>query len=395
MRRCRAEPAQRDPCNGCNRRARHALAHGSGIGRPISLRAGAGRSGGSGRARAGCTSPGVVAAAAPRRAARRRCCSSGSGKVEGAICGRRRQPCTGARSRAGQRARGDRRVRRDCHHRHRLARGHPRGPGPRSGRVLRAPRHRARATCSTTRARSPPRRATHDGPCVVNGPIAVRGAEPGDILQVDVLGLAPARAVRRPLQPPRRRARATPSRSSRRCAAPTAASAPTCRSRASCGPSSRSIPTWGSWASRATTLTYSGGPRRRLDAVPADPRPGREVLHRRSALRARGRRSRSRRRCGRRSGSPSCRAGPRGRAAERRRLLGRAGAPGRADAPLAARVAGLPRRGARDAARARLRPPRRGGHGCSRAGPSRAAPRARARASRARCPCRRARPASS
>jgi len=31
----------------------------------------------------------------------------------------------------------------------------------------------------------------HDGPCVVNGPIAVRGAEPGDILRVDVLGLVP------------------------------------------------------------------------------------------------------------------------------------------------------------------------------------------------------------
>ena len=31
----------------------------------------------------------------------------------------------------------------------------------------------------------------HDGPCVVSGPIAVRGAEPGDILRVDVLGLVP------------------------------------------------------------------------------------------------------------------------------------------------------------------------------------------------------------
>jgi acetamidase/formamidase len=30
-----------------------------------------------------------------------------------------------------------------------------------------------------------------DGPCVVTGPIAVRGAEPGDILRVDVLGLVP------------------------------------------------------------------------------------------------------------------------------------------------------------------------------------------------------------
>jgi acetamidase/formamidase len=30
-----------------------------------------------------------------------------------------------------------------------------------------------------------------DGPCVVTGPIAVRGAEPGDILKVDVLGLVP------------------------------------------------------------------------------------------------------------------------------------------------------------------------------------------------------------
>jgi acetamidase/formamidase len=31
----------------------------------------------------------------------------------------------------------------------------------------------------------------HDGPCVVSGPIAVRGAEPGDVLRVDVLGLVP------------------------------------------------------------------------------------------------------------------------------------------------------------------------------------------------------------
>ena len=30
-----------------------------------------------------------------------------------------------------------------------------------------------------------------DGPCVVSGPVAVRGAEPGDILKVDVLGLVP------------------------------------------------------------------------------------------------------------------------------------------------------------------------------------------------------------
>jgi acetamidase/formamidase len=31
----------------------------------------------------------------------------------------------------------------------------------------------------------------HDGPCVVSGPIAVRGAEPGHVLRVDVLGLIP------------------------------------------------------------------------------------------------------------------------------------------------------------------------------------------------------------
>ena len=31
----------------------------------------------------------------------------------------------------------------------------------------------------------------HDGPCVVSGPVAVRGAEPGDVLKVDVLGLVP------------------------------------------------------------------------------------------------------------------------------------------------------------------------------------------------------------
>jgi acetamidase/formamidase len=30
-----------------------------------------------------------------------------------------------------------------------------------------------------------------DGPCVVTGPVAVRGAEPGDILRVEVLGLVP------------------------------------------------------------------------------------------------------------------------------------------------------------------------------------------------------------
>lgn len=32
---------------------------------------------------------------------------------------------------------------------------------------------------------------SHGGPCVVSGPVAVRGAEPGDILKVDVLGLVP------------------------------------------------------------------------------------------------------------------------------------------------------------------------------------------------------------
>ena len=32
---------------------------------------------------------------------------------------------------------------------------------------------------------------SHSGPCVVSGPVAVRGAEPGDILKVDVLGLVP------------------------------------------------------------------------------------------------------------------------------------------------------------------------------------------------------------
>lgn len=31
----------------------------------------------------------------------------------------------------------------------------------------------------------------HDGPCVTTGPIAVRGADPGDVLKVDVLGLVP------------------------------------------------------------------------------------------------------------------------------------------------------------------------------------------------------------
>jgi acetamidase/formamidase len=31
----------------------------------------------------------------------------------------------------------------------------------------------------------------HAGPCVVSGPVAVRGAEPGDILKIDVLGLVP------------------------------------------------------------------------------------------------------------------------------------------------------------------------------------------------------------
>lgn len=32
---------------------------------------------------------------------------------------------------------------------------------------------------------------TPDGPCIVTGPVAVRGAEPGDILKVDLLGLVP------------------------------------------------------------------------------------------------------------------------------------------------------------------------------------------------------------
>ena len=106
------------------------------------------------------------------------------------------------------------------------------------------PQGRARARASSR---------DHDGPCVVNGPIAVRGAEPGDILRVDVLGLVPR--VPYGVVSNRHAGGGAHARldSSRRSAGPTTASAPTCRSRASCAPSSRSTRTWGSWASRATS----------------------------------------------------------------------------------------------------------------------------------------------
>ena len=199
------------------------------------------------------TSPGIAAAAAPRRAGR-----AGAAVRDGQ--GRRPLPALDARDRPlgraagrGQRARGDGRVGRDGHRRHHQPRGHPRGPGPRPGRVLRPLRHRARARCSRTRAalaassrepRRPVRRQRPD-----RRPRRRAGRHPARRRARP----RPARALRRRLQPPRGRRLARRLDLHARSAGPTTATAATCRSRASCAPSSRSTPTWGSWASRATS----------------------------------------------------------------------------------------------------------------------------------------------
>ena len=88
---------------------------------------------------------------------------------------------------------------------------------------------------------------SHDGPCVVSGPVAVRGAEPGDILQGRRARARPARRLRRDLQPPRQGHQ--PRRLDLHAGAPRRGAATAC----SCGPGSRSTPASGSWASRATS----------------------------------------------------------------------------------------------------------------------------------------------
>ena len=130
--------------------------------------------------------------------------------------------------------------------------------------------------------RSRRRRCEHDGPCVVSGPIAVRGAEPGRHPAGRRARARPARALRRGLQPPRRRQQRTTSRSSRRCAASTAR---LCR----LVPVARRVPARpvpGDHRRRGRRADLQRRPRRRLEPVPAGARPGREVLRRRPALRA-------------------------------------------------------------------------------------------------------------
>ena len=153
------------------------------------------------------------------------------------------------------------------------ARGHPRRSGPRPGRVLRPLRHRARAGAHRRGAPWRPPSAEHgDGPCVVTGPIAVRGAEPGDILRVDVLGPRPARALRRRLQPPRGRRRArrvacfTPRPPGRRRLP---------RLPAGLAPAARRVPArsvHGDHGRRGRRADLQRGPRRRLEPVPAGAR---------------------------------------------------------------------------------------------------------------------------
>ena len=66
-------------------------------------------------------------------------------------------------------------------------------PGARPARVLRPARGAAAARPRRPRSDRAPRaaRSRTDGPHVVTGPIAVRGAEPGDLLRINVLELEP------------------------------------------------------------------------------------------------------------------------------------------------------------------------------------------------------------
>ena len=151
------------------------------------------------------TSPGVAAAAAapgrepPVLQAGRR---QGRGPVPALDA---RDGALGRAPGRRQRARGDRRLRRRGHDRHRLARGPAGRPGPRSRRLLRPPRHRAARRCSPTRGRSPPRRSTRR---------PVRRHRPGGGARRPAWRHAagrsyrphPARPVRRALRSSRRRA---------------------------------------------------------------------------------------------------------------------------------------------------------------------------------------------
>ena len=244
--------------------------------------------------------------------------------------------------------------------------------------------------CSRTRARSPPPRASPRRPVCRHRPDrrprrrarrhpAGRRARP-----------RPARAVRRRLQPPRgRRAHAV---STLHAGAPGRRRLP--RATAGLTAAARRVPArslHGDHGRRGRRADVQRGPRRRLEPVPAGAR-----------ARARSSSPAIRTTCG---GPFALEAPlratfrltvlPRGPRAPRRDVadywVARTRA-GRADAALAARVADLPRRGARDAARAGLRAPRAAaGTARSRAGPSRAArSSALGRFSSPRGPCRRA-----
>ena len=118
-----------------------------------------------------------------------------------------------------------------------------------------------------------------DGPCVVSGPVAVRGAEPGDILKVDVLGLVPrtpygvtsnrhAKGTSHDVStftPVHRVEAGNPRAAARRAPA-------------------RPLP--GDRRRRRRSADRRRRARRRLFAVPAGPDARREVLRRRPALRA-------------------------------------------------------------------------------------------------------------
>ena len=128
----------------------------------------------------------------------------GAARSRGATCARRPRPCTGARCPAAtacrRRPSSGAMVTIDTVSHEGILEDQGRDPVAFFGRHGIA----ARARCSTTPRRSRRPRCEHDGPCVVSGPVAVRGAEPGDVLRVDVLGLVPRVPLRRDLQPPRR-----------------------------------------------------------------------------------------------------------------------------------------------------------------------------------------------
>ena len=150
----------------------------------------------------GCSHP---AWRPPRRCpgASRPCCSRGRARSRGAICARRWRPCTGASSPArdsvpAATVDSGALVTIDTVSHEGILEDQGRDPvaffarhGIPADKVL----NDAKALAASS--------LSHDGPCVVSGPVAVRGAEPGDILQGRRARARPARRLRRDLQPPR------------------------------------------------------------------------------------------------------------------------------------------------------------------------------------------------